>query len=143
MKNIFLFVIIFASISAFGQHDRRGVPGNEQTRDKIRAAHAAYITQRIELTTSESEKFWPLYREYFEKRRDLRQRMRDARQAESNDKDLLEMDLSTKEEELELERELMGKLREFIPAEKLVKLRQAEIDFRKLLLRKVQERRRH
>ena len=52
------------------------------------------------------------------------------------------MDLSTKEEELELERELMEKLKEFIPAEKLVKLRQAEIDFRKLLLRKVQERRR-
>src|SRR5688500_7950637 len=143
MKNIFLLVIIFASISAAGQHDRRGVRGNEENRDKIRAAHAAYITQRIELTTSESEKFWPLYREYFEKRRDLRQRMRDARQAESNDKDLLEMDLSTKKEELELERELMEKLQEFIPAEKLVKLRQAEIDFRKLLLRKVQERRRH
>ena len=143
MKNIFLLVIIFASISAFGQHDRRGVRGNEETRDKIRAAHAAYITQRIELTTFESEKFWPLYREYFEKRRDLRQRMRDARQTESNDKDLLEMDLSTKKEELELEREFMEKLQEFIPAEKLVKLRQAEIDFRKLLLRKVQERRRH
>jgi hypothetical protein len=142
MKNIFLLVITFASISAFAQHDGRGVRGNEQARDKIRAAHAAYITQRIELTSSESEKFWPLYREYFEKRRDLRQRMRDARQSESNEKDLLEMDLSTKEEELELERELMEKLQEFIPAEKLVKLRQAEIDFRKLLLRKVQERRR-
>ena len=142
MKNIFLLVILFASISALGQHDGRGVRGNEQARDKIRAAHAAYITQRIELTSSESEKFWPLYREYFEKRRDLRQRMRDARQSESNEKDLLEMDLSTKEEELELERELMEKLQEFIPAEKLVKLRQAEIDFRKLLLRKVQERRR-
>lgn len=142
MKNIFLFVIIFASISAFGQPDRRGIRDNEQTRDKIRAAHAAYITQRIELTTSESERFWPLYREYFEKRRDLRQRIRDARESGSNDKDLLEMDLSTKGEELELERELMEKLQEFIPAQKLVKLRQAEIDFRKLLLRKVQERRR-
>lgn len=142
MKNIFLLVILFASVSAFAQHDRRGVRGNEQARDKIRAAHAAYVTQRIELTSAESEKFWPLYREYFEKRRDLRQRMRDARQSESNEKDLLEMDLTTKEEELELERELMEKLQEFIPAEKLVKLRQAEIDFRKLLLRKVQERRR-
>lgn len=142
MKNIWLLLITMSSISAFGQRSMDH-PRNPEAREKIRAAHAAYITERIELTSSESEKFWPVYREYNEKKRELRQQLREASQAEADHKKILELELRLKQEELDLEKEYTEKLQQIIPAEKLVKLRQAEMDFRRLILRRVQERQRH
>ena len=142
MKKIWLLLVTLFSISAFGQRPMDN-PRNPEAREKIRAAHAAYITERIELTSSESEKFWPVYREYNEKKRELRQQLREANQVEADHKKILEMELRLKQEELDLEKEYTGKLQQIIPAEKLVKLRQAEMDFRRLILRRVQERQRH
>jgi hypothetical protein len=143
MKNIFLFLITLSSVCTFGQQRGMDNPRDPEAREKIRAAHAAYITERIGLTSSESEKFWPVYREYNEKKRELRQELRRTSPAEADHQKQLEMDLKLKQEELDLEKEYTGKLQQIIPAEKLVKLKQAEMDFRRLILRRVQERQRH
>mgnify|MGYP006955279124 FL=1 len=113
-----------------------------QARERIRAAHAAYITQRLELTTDEAEKFWPVYREFAEKRRQLRFEMLKQRRSEASDQEILNRDLELKQKELDLEKEYTKKLSDIISPEKLVKLRQAEADFRRLLLKQLQERRR-
>ena len=142
MKKIWLLLITMSSISAFGQRPMDN-PRNPESHEKIRAAHAAYITERIELTSSESEKFWPVYREYNEKKRELRQQLREVNQAEADYKKILDLELRLKQEEIKNKKEYTGKLQQIIPAEKLVKLRQAEMDFRRLILRRVQERQRH
>jgi hypothetical protein len=143
MRNICLFLIITSSVCAFGQQGPMNTLRNPEGREKIRAAHAAYLTERMELTSSESEKFWPVYREYSEKKRELRQQMRQSYLEEEDDNKLLEQDLKLKQKELDLEKEYTGKFQQIIPAEKLVKLKQAEGDFRRLVLRRVQERQRH
>lgn len=143
MKNIFLLILIVASYHAtYGQDDAINEAADPAVRQRIRAAHAAYITERIELSSSEAEKFWPVYREYLEKRKKLRDSIRDARRTDKNEKELLELDLQVKQHELDLEKEYTMKLEKIISAEKLIRLRQAEVDFRKLLLRQLQERRR-
>lgn len=139
-KILFLFLIILSGLSAFAQDD--GPIRDPRAREKIRAAHAAYITERLELTSAEAEKFWPVYREYGDKRRELRQQFRDAKRSGENEKDLLDLDLGIKQQELDLEKEYSIRLQKIISPEKLVKLREAEIDFRKLLLRQIQQRRR-
>ena len=111
-----------------------------RARERIRAAHAAYITERLELTPAEAEKFWPVYREYGEKRRALVQQMRDARDRGSDEKSLLELDLQIKQQQLDLEKDYSGRLQKIISAEKVLKLRQAEADFRKMVLRQIQHR---
>ncbi len=113
-----------------------------QAREKIKAAHTAYITKQLNLTAAESEKFWPVYREYNEKRRDLRLEIRAERNAQTKDADVIARDLELKQKELDLEREYMTELGSIIPAGKLVKLRDAEIQFRRLIFRQIQERRR-
>lgn len=113
-----------------------------QSREKIRAAHAAYITERLELTSAEAEKFWPVYREYGQKRRELREQFRKARQGDTDEKELVDLDLKTKQQELDLEKEYSQRFLKIIDAEKLLKLRQAEGDFRKLVMRQVQQRHR-
>jgi hypothetical protein len=141
MKNTLLVLVIMLScLTAFAQHGP-GHGHDPQAREKIRAAHAAYVTERMELTSSESEKFWPLYREYNDKRRNIRLEMRGLRQTKGDDQSVLDAELSLKQKELDLEKEYTEKMKKVVSTEKLLKLRQAEADFRKLLLRKVQERR--
>jgi len=142
MKKLLLYLLALCSLSATAQHEEMENVRDPRARERIRAAHAAYITERIELTSAEAEKFWPVYREYLEHRRELRLKHRESRQAETNEKNLLQLDLDVKQKELDLERKYTLKLQEIILPEKLVKLRQAETDFRRLVLRQIQERRR-
>lgn len=141
-KNLFILLFSLLPYLAAAQEAEIDNIRDPQAREKIKAAHAAYITQRIELTSAEAEEFWPVYREYGEKRKDLRVRMRELRRSGKNEEEILKLDLKLKQDELDLEKEYTEKLGKIIPAEKLVKLRQAEIDFRKLLLNQIQQKRR-
>jgi hypothetical protein len=138
-KYAILFFTVLAT-TAFGQRAERDSLRNPEARDKIRAAHAAYITERLQLTSSEAEKFWPVYREYGEKRREIHGQLRDARRSGADEKALLDLDLKIKQQELDLEKEYSKRFEKIISPEKVVKLHQAELDFRKLVLRQIQQR---
>ncbi len=60
MKTLQIYVIVaifFISGLSFGQEVKN--PG-----EKVRSLKIAYITQELELTAKEAEKFWPVYNEY-------------------------------------------------------------------------------
>lgn len=50
-----------------------------RARQRIEAARIAFITERLGLTPEEAEKFWPVYREFYQKRIELRQQLEQAR----------------------------------------------------------------
>src|SRR5687768_4349301 len=143
-KGILVLTMLLSCVLAGAQDaEQDSARGrNPHAREKIRAAHAAYITERLELSVSEAEKFWPVYREYSDKRRDVRLPLREAKRKKADDKTLLDLDLKIKQQELDLEKEYTQKLQKLISAEKMIKLREAEIDFRKLILRQIERRRR-
>lgn len=67
MKTLQMYVIVaifFISGLSFGQEVKN--PG-----EKVRSLKIAYITQELELTAKEAEKFWPVYNEYDRKIRGL------------------------------------------------------------------------
>lgn len=142
-KNILILFLMVSRLAGLAQEAPAENMPDPRSREKIRAAHAAYITERLALTPAEAEKFWPVYREYGEKRSELRQQLRMARNQGEDESKLLELDLKTKQRELDLEKDYMQRLQKIIPPEKLLKLRDAEADFRKLVLRRIQHRRRH
>ena len=39
-------------------------PGDETRAEKIQSLKIAFITQKLQLTTDEAEKFWPVYNQY-------------------------------------------------------------------------------
>ena len=143
-KYVLLALTIFQMISSPAQQDDQNGPATRdpRAREKIMAAHAAYITERLELTASEAEKFWPVYRQYHEDRRALRADLREARRKDMDDKSLLELDLTIKQQELDLEKKYSEQLEKIISAEQILRLRQAEADFRRLMLRQIQHRQR-
>ncbi len=139
MKKIIAVLLFFSSIISASAQDE-GVNNNQKAREKISAARAAYITQQLDLTPDEAEKFWPVYNEYTKKRKTLRQQFRQTKKTDIDDSELLEMDLKTKQQELDLEKEYSPRFVKIITAQKLVLLKQAESDFKKLLLQQIEKR---
>ena len=124
------------------------VPQDPNAQEKIKNLRIAYITDKLGLTPEQAEKFWPVYREYSEKRREVRQQLVEARKgldANSPDPDqqkrVLDLGLRVKQQELDLERDYSDRILKIISAQQMLALRKAEGDFNKLILNQIQQRR--
>lgn len=114
-------------------------------RDKIEAAKIGMITERLNLTSEQAEKFWPIYKEFNQKRSTIRKEFRRTKRSlegtsEDNDRLLIEKRLESKEKQLNLEKEYSSKMARVISSGQINSLRKAEEDFRKMLLRRVEQR---
>lgn len=142
MKKTLLLTLLFLS-------GLIGTTQDKETLRKIEAAKIALITERLDLTPTEAEKFWPIYNEYRKSQRQLNSEFRQARKnfdpakaSEEESKKLLELGIQIKERKVELNRQYSEKLLQVISNKQMLQLRQAEEDFRKMLLDRVRERQR-
>jgi hypothetical protein len=73
MKQLILILTLFFGSFSFAkaQNDNK-----ENRTEKVQALKIAFITQKLELTSAEAQKFWPVYNRY---ETDLRQVMVDNR----------------------------------------------------------------
>ena len=68
MKSLlFLLIIILCNNYSFSQN---------QKRKKIKALKATYITTELDLSSSEAEKFWPIYNAFHKTQDELRKESR-------------------------------------------------------------------
>lgn len=132
-------------VAAFAQDNGPGKLDNA-ARDKIYAARVAYITQRLGLTPEEAERFWPVYREFADRRGELRNELQDAKRridtqpTPEQQRDMVDLRMKIKQRELDLEREYSQRMLNTISAQKYLNLQKAEDDFRNLLIRQLQQR---
>jgi hypothetical protein len=131
-----------AAITTFAQDEELPQTQDTKVRDKIEAARIAYITEQLELTPQEAEKFWPIYREFAQRRREIRQQIRrTSRNADGKtDEQIVEQQFKAKQDELDLEKDYSGRLLKVISAHKLRSLPQAERKFRQMILDQIQRR---
>jgi hypothetical protein len=113
-----LFCLLFAQIT---------LAQDEDALRKVESARIALITERLELTPEQAEKFWPLYREYVSKRQERKR--------------LLDKGLELKERQLSLDRLYSERLNNVITTRQILQLRKAEEDFRQILLERLERRR--
>jgi len=147
MKTLFRIVFALLTLPAFAQDDEIPAAQDPNVRDKIQAARVAYITDQLALTPQEAEKFWPIYREFSEKRREVRQQLKAAKvtqdpnkTTEQNEKELMDKQFNVKQQELNLEKDYAGRLLKVISAQKLRTLPDAERRFRQMILEQIQRR---
>lgn len=122
---------------------------NPQDNSKIKSLKVAFFTERLSLSSSEAEIFWPIYNSFEEKRDNLRERQhrevydlidKTGNLTESQSKALLKKYLAIEEEEEELDKEFYNKLANAISARKILLLLGAEHDFRKQLIKHMRNR---
>ncbi|MDD6210570.1 MAG: hypothetical protein PUB21_08205 [Bacteroidales bacterium] len=115
--------------------------------EEYRARHVAYITERVHLTQTEAEKFWPLYNEFHDKRMVLLRNYKKEAKAfkklesptEKEYKDIIEKELEVKMKEATLTREYYLKFQKILSPKGLYEFSQAEDAFSKDYLKRRME----
>jgi hypothetical protein len=148
MKSVFATMLaVMISLSLFAQNqtekqkptEEEKQERKEEARERIKAARAAYLTQRLDLTTAEAEKFWPVYREYSEKREAVVAKFRDQSKDEKDGKVTMQAYHKGRQELLDLEKSYSDRFLQVLPAQKVIKLSEAEKDFNHLVRRNVKK----
>lgn len=127
MKKYLLFLLaIFASFSFVMAQNT-----NSQRSEKIKALKIAFITQKLQLTSAEAEKFWPVYNQYDNEIRQLRMNNKNG--------DVLE----SEQKLLDIRKKYKPSFEKILGPQRLNDLYNAERDFRNLLIRRLKEQRQH
>lgn len=145
MKHLLLTLSLFVSLFTFGQP-------NEQLKSRIKAQKVAFITERLNLTSTEAQKFWPIYNSFEETSENIRhnelrrikQKLRDNPNLSNSQADALLTQLISAEDKLHKTRQkLFSDLRNVISSIKILQLKRAEDAFNRKLLAKLKEYRGH
>ena len=113
--------------------------------EKFKADKVAFITEAINLTPDEAQKFWPVYNEFEKKKWDLMRERHDLERSlrdelkEMSDKEYIDLSkrlASFPQKDGELSLEYNDKFLKILSPEKVVKLYIAEVNFRGKLLRR-------
>lgn len=136
-KIIFTIVlaVLFCSITIAQPREKR------DREERIESMRIAFITDRLELSPTESQQFWPLYNELQDKKRALKDKadrpdsIENITDAEA-DKLILEK-FDRDQKELDLDKAYYIKIKEVISSKRLIKLLVAEREFKKRLLERM------
>ena len=142
MKKILLILILTSCVStAFAQHPKR---------KKIKALKTAHITNELNFTSNEAEKFWPIYNTSQKKHHQLRNESKELRRklkdnfdaiSESEAKVILQKSIDLHNRMHKQRNKLTADLIKFLPAKKIILLKKAEDDFNRKLLKQFKGRR--
>jgi phosphomevalonate kinase len=149
MKRILLFALLFwasgysNTLIAQGDTDE----DNPKRQEKIEVLKRTYISEQLNLTVAEAEKFWPVYNEFNDQRKAIRKSLK---QLEKNSNTITdEKKLSTqidqisqkKKEEIDLQSAFLKNCLPILGVEKTRKLARLEQDFKKKLMQELKNRR--
>ena len=136
-KGILGIIMCLTMNTGLMSQDRRG------HYERIEAIKVAFITKKLDLTTEEAQKFWPVYNNYQKELMDLmRKRREDRQKTDIAPNDKINADLAYESRMLDLKKKYKKLYLKAIPAEKVLLLYQAEREFREHLIKQLNHRRR-
>lgn len=167
MRHIFIITLFLLSLSVFGQagalprgpkterrqerqeevQQRRAERklNNKENRvpnglERIKLIKTAYITKKLDLTSDQSAKFWPLYNKYQEEMFAVQRQIRlNNSPLQTNGTDQIMNKLALDEKKTTIERYYVGEFLKIMPPEKLSLMYKSEKDFNDEALRNLKE----
>ncbi|MBK8515151.1 MAG: sensor of ECF-type sigma factor [Saprospiraceae bacterium] len=140
--SLLLFGFLLTSFIATSQDNYM----KDKMKNKVKSQRVAFITQQLDLSEVEAQKFWPIYNGYQADMKQIKSSMDFNRGNELTDKeseDLLYSMLDMKSKEIELQKKYIQKLKTAIPAKKIVMLFKTERDFKEKVVSNIRERRKN
>lgn len=141
----FLSVLLLVMTSSFAQS------GFDQKKEQIKALKVAFITDELKLTPEEAAKFWPIYNVFDDKQRELRHEKMRSYMERINGGEIDKMtekeaaaflaQMETTEDDLyQLRKKFVASLKTVLPPAKIIKLKSAEENFNRKLLKQYRDR---
>jgi len=112
--------------------------------EKIESMKIAFITQKLDLTASEAQKFWPIYNQFSDEMKELRgdRTKRDGTSSELSDNDakkLIAQKIANEKMKHQKMENLVRSLEGVISPQKTLKFMRIEQEFKSKMLGKVKE----
>jgi hypothetical protein len=140
MKTVLL---LFALIITSGLYAQEGDP-----LEKLKSQKVAFITEKIGLSPTAAQKFWPVYNEFSEKKDSINQ-LKSSQRKEmkkqwatltSKQKEAaLDFQMEQRMQETKLEQQYHEKFKKFLSIDQLLKLYEAEHEFKMRLIRQLRQ----
>jgi hypothetical protein len=125
MKKLILLILLYACvvIPTLAQDDQRDAT-------RLQTYKIAFLTRKLNLTTEEAQKFWPIYNKY-------EAELRAARIEGRGSKKEIEME----EKILNIRKKYNGEFEKALPSEKVNQLFKSEREFSNMVQREMMDRR--
>lgn len=140
MKIFLTLLIVSLTLQGFSQDNGR--------RERIKALKVAYITEQLEFTASEAQKFWPVYNAFEEQEQALRKENYSKRKntdvaslSEQEAKKMIEEMLMTEKKKQVLRESFIKDLQNILSSKKIIKLKITEDQFNKKMFEEYKKRR--
>ncbi len=117
-KFVLIFSFIFSTFTVLHAQD------DNPRGERVEALKIAFITQKLDLTTDEAQKFWPVYNQY-------EQEIRNIKGGEV---------IENEEQLLNIRKKYKPSFERILGSQKLNSLFNAERDFRTVLIRRLKNR---
>lgn len=145
LKNILPLLLILVSFSFYAQGGRM-----REKKEQVKTLKIAFLTNELSLSTDEAEKFWPVYNAFDDKQFELRHKKMRAYMNRMNDGSLDKMSEkeaaaflaqieNTEDEIYQLRKKFISNLKGIISPIKIIKLKKAEEDFNRKLLKQYRD----
>ena len=148
MKNFkfYTLLLLFISLATFAQPHGRF----KEKKEQVKVLKVAFITNELDLTSDEAAKFWPVYNTFEDKQQEIRKQKVKTYINKTDDNSLdklsekeaatLIVQMENTEEELhQLKKKFIVTLKTILPATKILKLKKAEDEFSRKLLKQYRD----
>lgn len=136
MRSIFLVLYLIAGLNV--AQAQKG----DRIRDRIRLERTEVYNRVLDLTPTEAQQFWPIFNQFIDEREKVQQELKGLRRDNLSDSEAetqLKKHFELQQRDLDLEKEVVQKLRKVISLQKIVKIPDAEREFRQTVLAKAKE----
>lgn len=147
MKTIFTKIFIALMMSFLLPQSETLAQGGRRM-ERVHALKVAYITDHINLTSEQAEKFWPIYDDFEAELRKIRfdfrakYKAQPQQQSPEEARNFIDDNLDYQEAILDLKKRYKTQFLKVISPQQLSNLLMAEREFKKMLLQQLQDRRR-
>jgi hypothetical protein len=141
MKKITLSLIL--AVCSLGLFAQKG-----EKKAKIEAMKVAFVTEKLNLTPEEAQKFWPVFNQYETERKALRESLigkyKDDgitvdQMTPAQADELINDQLTFRTKELELTKKYVAEFKKILPSNKVAKLLSIDEQFKKYLIKQAQD----
>jgi hypothetical protein len=140
MKKLMILMVYTAlcTFTALAQEDKS---------DRIESYKIAFITEKLDLTPKEAAAFWPVYNEYNELMKKIRDKSKERSRiyrektapTDHEAEKYITDHAASKHQEQELTKKYVGEFKKVLPVTKVAKLITLEQEFKMQLLRKLKD----
>jgi len=144
IHRVGFFYILFFSMLGFAQD-------NISKKEALEAMKVSFITQKLNLTPEEARIFWPVYNQYEteldvlrKKRKDEKVSMDDVTKINERELEkLVDGEVVFRQQELDVIKKYHVQFKKILPIKKVALLYKAQEDYKKELLKQIQEKARN